>query len=129
MSMASRKLRLRQSTPAVGAVVICFALATILLSSRADESDSDANGAPGADAARALLKSLPQAKRTQAQLPFESAERTDWNYVPMRRAGVPLADLDANQQGLVDPLLQSALSPEGFRTARAIVAHESILAQ
>jgi hypothetical protein len=61
-----------------------------------------------------------KAKQTQAQL---SPERTNWNYVPMRRAGVPLADLDTNQRTLVDPLLRSALSPTGYKTAQQIVQH------
>jgi hypothetical protein len=62
-------------------------------------------------------------------LPFDSSERTNWNYVPTKRAGVALAELEANQKTLIDPLLRSALSPTGFETARQIVQHESILAE
>ncbi len=94
---------------------------------------ADSNGADdepkAAEAARSLLQALPESKRSQAQLPFESDERTKWNYVPMKRAGVPLADLDANQKTLVDSLLGSALSPQALETAQGIVQHELILAQ
>src|SRR5688572_24219933 len=105
-------LTINRSKPVLllGAVVIILGAA--LMSSRANEpNDTDDAKSSGTAAARALLESLPEAKRTQAKLAFESPERTNWNYVPTRRAGVPLAELDANQKTLVDPLLRSALSP------------------
>jgi hypothetical protein len=95
-------------------------------------STSDSNGAndqPQTSAAQSLLQALPENKQAQAQLPFESDERTEWNYVPMKRAGVPLADLDANQKSLVDSLLRSALSPQAFDTAQGIIQHELILGE
>lgn len=98
------------------------------MSSRANEPNESNDEQPAAaTAARALLQALPEDKRTQTQLPFDSPERTNWNYVPMRRAGTALAELDANQKRLIDPLLRSALSSEGFRTAQQIVQHETIL--
>src|ERR1044072_5137695 len=117
-------------THRLGTVVIIICLVVALMSSHANEpNESDAKQSSGTDAARALLQSLPEAKRTQAQLPFDSPERTKWNYVPMKRAGVPLAQLDANQKTLIDPLLRSALSPTGLKTAQQIVQHESILGE
>jgi hypothetical protein len=114
----------------IGAVVITVSLGAALMSNRADDANQgDEKQSPGAEAASALLKSLPDARRTQAQLPFDSPERTNWNYVPMKRAGVALAELDANQKALVDPLLRSALSPSGFNTAQQIVQHETILGE
>jgi hypothetical protein len=116
--------------PLIGAVVIFVSLGAVLMSSRANEpNESDDKQPSGAAAARELLQSLPEAKLTQAKLPFDSSERTNWNYVPTSRAGVALTELDANQKSLVDPLLHSALSPAGFETARQIVQHESILAE
>jgi len=114
----------------VGAVAIVVGLGAALMSSRANvPNESDDKRPSGAAAARALLQSLPEAKRTQAALSFDSPERTSWNYVPKKRAGIALAQLDANQKALVDPLLRSALSPAGFKTAQQIVQHESILAE
>ena len=119
-----------QSAPLIGAAVIFVSLGAALMSSRANEPNKDDDErSSGTAAARALLQSLEQAKRTQAQLPFDSSERTNWNYVPIKRAGVALADLDANQKTLIDPLLRSALSPAGFKTAQQIVQHESILGE
>ena len=114
--------------PLIGAAVFLVMLGGALLSSRADERDQgEGPSSSGTEAASALLQSLPEAKRTKAKLSFESPERTTWHYVPMRRAGIPLADLDAEQKALVDPLLQSALSPSGYKTAQQIVQHETIL--
>lgn len=114
----------------IGAGVIFVSLGAAFMSSRANVPNESVDQPPfGTAAARALLQSLPEAKRAQAQLSFDSSERTNWNYVPARRAGVALAELDANQKTLIDPLLRSALSPAGFNTARQIVQHESILAE
>ena len=116
--------------PLIGAVLILASLGVVLMSSHANEpNESDDKQSSGTDAARALLQSLPEAKRTHAKLSFDSSERTNWNYVPMRRAGVALAELDANQKTLIDPLLRSALSPTGFKTAQQIVQHELILGE
>ena len=99
------------------------------MSSRANEPNGSDDEQSSGAAAQALLQSLRETKRTQAQLPFDSSERTNWNYVPIRRAGVALAELDASQKTLIDPLLRSALSPSGFNTAQQIVQHESILGE
>src|ERR1044072_1940052 len=114
----------------IGAVVITVSLGAALMSNRADDANQgNDKQSPGAEAASALLKSLPEAKRTQAQLPFDSPERTNWNYVPTKRAGVALAALDANQTTLIDPLLRSAWRPAGCETAQQIVQQETILGE
>jgi hypothetical protein len=114
----------------IGTVLIFVSLAAVLISSHAKEPDeSDDKQSAGTAAARALLQSLPEAKRKQARLSFDSSERTNWNYVPTKRAGVALAELDAKQEALIDPLLRSALSPAGLKAAQQIVQHESILAE
>lgn len=100
-----------------------------VMSSRDSNGASDEPQSSGSQAAQSLLQALPANKRSQAQLPFQSGERTEWNYVPMKRAGIPLADLDANHKTLVDSLLHSALSPKGFDLAQGIVQHELILAE
>ena len=116
-------------TASSGALVFFVSLGTALMSSSANAPESDDMQSPATKAARALLQSLPEPKRTKTTLSFDSSERTRWNYVPTRRPGIALADLDANQKALIDPLLHSALSPAGARTALQIVQHESILAE
>ena len=81
-----------KSAPLIGAIVIFVSLGSALISSRANEpNESDDEQSSGAAAAHALLQSLPEAKRKQAKSSFNSSERTNWNYVPTRRAGVALA--------------------------------------
>src|SRR5688572_32904024 len=108
----------------IGIIALAAIVGTSFMSTR---DSKGANDAQPPSAASSLLKALPESKRSQAQLPFESAERTDWNYVPMKRAGVPLADLDASQKTLVDSLLSTALSPQALDTAKGIIQHELIL--
>lgn len=112
----------------IGVIALAAIVGTALMSTPDSDGANDEQPTSGAQAARSLLQALPENKRTQAQLPFESDERTEWNYVPMKRAGVPLADLDASQKTLVDSLLRSALSPQGIDTANGIIQHELILA-
>jgi hypothetical protein len=111
----------------IGVIALAAIVGTALMSTRDSKGANDQQPATGEQAARSLLQSLPENKRAQAQLPFESDERTNWNYVPMKRAGVPLADLDANQKTSVDTLLGSALSPQGLATAKGIIQHELVL--
>jgi hypothetical protein len=114
----------------ISVIAISAMLGALIMSNRdSDGADDKPQSSDAQAAAQSLLKALPESKHSQARLPFESDERTNFNYVPMKRAGIPLADLDANQQTLVDSLLRSVLSPKGFETAKGIVQHESILAE
>ncbi len=88
---------------------------------------SDNAGAAATAAAQKLLDALPNEKRKRAQFTFDAPERSEWNYVPMQRAGLPLKAMDTGQRASVDGLLRSALSPTGFDTAKKIEAHENIL--
>ena len=78
-------------------------------------------------AANAFLESLPAELRRKTQFELDSAERFDWNFVPMARDGASLLDLDDGQAELLGPLLATALSPEGLVSARGIIKHENIL--
>jgi hypothetical protein len=79
-------------------------------------------------AARALLAALPPAEQRVASIPFDSAERTVWNFVPLeRRAGVPIGRMSPAHRSAVDGLLRTALSDGGLTLARAIIHHEGIL--
>ena len=78
-------------------------------------------------AAQALAGSLTGAAKEKALLPLDHEARTQMNYVPMVRAGVPLDDLTDPQKAHALSLLRSGLSESGYATARAIIAHEDIL--
>ncbi|MGL4422986.1 MAG: DUF3500 domain-containing protein [Gemmataceae bacterium] len=89
-----------------------------------------------ATAASTFLQSLPADKRTQAQYPFESAERTAWHFVPLQdknrnstRKGVKLQDMSDAQRAAALELLKTGLSPRGYTQATGIMQLETILAE
>src|SRR5690606_5117227 len=77
--------------------------------------------------AQAFAASLTDAQRAIGRFPFDAEERYTFNYVPMVRGGVPLGEMTDAQREQAYALLQLALSPGGFETAKKIVAHEAIL--
>lgn len=78
-------------------------------------------------AAQALASSLTGAAKDKALLPIDHEARTQLNYVPMVRAGVPLEELTEPQKTQALSLLRTGLSESGFATAQKIIAHEDIL--
>ena len=81
----------------------------------------------GTAAAQALASSLTGPAREKAMLPLDHEARTQMNYVPMVRAGVPLDELSEPQKAHAHALLRSGLSDAGYATAKKIIAHEDIL--
>jgi hypothetical protein len=63
----------------------------------------------------------------KAQVPFESAERMNWHYVPRPRRGVALQELSPEQKASLDQLLHAGLSDDGFTKAKGVVVLEPIL--
>lgn len=78
-------------------------------------------------AAQALASSLTGAAKDKALLPVDHEARTQLNYVPMVRAGVPLEELTEPQKTQALSLLRTGLSESGFATAQKIIGHEDIL--
>src|SRR5687767_1710934 len=78
-------------------------------------------------AARKFLEALPPELKVQAQLPFDSDDRTTWNYVPIARKGVSLKMLDDAQRRAAMGLLRTGLSEKGYAKAEAIRALEDVL--
>jgi hypothetical protein len=82
-----------------------------------------------AAAARHFRDSLEPAQRARLQLPFETEERFNWNFVPMARAGVSFKQMSEPQREAALDLLRAGLSDKGFGKAEAVRALESILAE
>ncbi|WP_437635649.1 DUF3500 domain-containing protein [Sorangium sp. So ce854] len=80
-----------------------------------------------AASAGAFLDGLDRGARARAQLAFESGEREDWHYVPRRRAGLALGDMDDRARGAAHALLRAGLSPEGYRKLEGVLLLERIL--
>ncbi|MCF7731923.1 MAG: DUF3500 domain-containing protein [Akkermansiaceae bacterium] len=108
--------------------LVCF------IRSTAPGAEPSAAGAghPGGDMAEAavrLLASLDATQRVKAALTFDGDERENWHFVPMERAGLPLAQMQPYQQALAMGLLSSALGNRGFLKATAIMSLEQVLAE
>jgi hypothetical protein len=73
---------------------------------------------------------LDLASRDQHRLlamPWESPERTRWQYTPGARPGLALADMDVVVRDAALALLRTALSERGFASAWAVMTLESVL--
>lgn len=78
-------------------------------------------------AAQALVAQTPPAQRDELLLPFTLEQRTDWNYTPRSRSGIPLKAMQAPQRQAAQQLLAAALSEPGLMQVRAIIALEIAL--
>jgi hypothetical protein len=90
---------------------------------------SDA-GARIAAAAQALLTSLDEAGRAKVQFPFEGPQKTRWSNLPspmFQREGLRLADVTPAQRALVNTLLTTALSRDGYRKVTEIMRGDEVL--
>ena len=106
------------------------AAAVAAVASRPSTEQAGARAAAPASstaAAQALAAGVTGPAKEKALLPFDHEARTQMNYVPMVRAGVPLDELGEPQKQQALSLLHAGLSDSGFATARTIIAHEDIL--
>ncbi len=110
--------------------VLVLGVAVAAVASRSFLGNQPATQAAAADStapAQAFAASLSGPAKEKALLPFDHEARTQLNYVPMVRAGVPLDELTAQQKTQAMALLQSGLGQSGYSTAQKIIAHEDIL--
>src|SRR5947209_5327303 len=77
--------------------------------------------------AAAFLAALTPEQRGDAVLAIDSEERLDWHYIPRRRAGLALRDMNPEQRTAARALLRAALSDTGYRKANEIFALETVL--
>jgi hypothetical protein len=82
-----------------------------------------------AEAAVAFLNALAPDKRQRAMVPFDSRERFNWHYVPRRREGLTLKDMNEAERAAAHRLLRSTLSEVGYRKAVDIMQLEEVLRQ
>lgn len=78
----------------------------------------------------AFVSSLNDQQRAKTVFPFDETHRYNWHYVPppaVARTGIPVKDLDSNQKKLFYKMLQSFLSPAGYRRTQNIMSFEYVL--
>src|SRR5205085_1903412 len=85
-------------------------------------------------AAQSFLDKLKGDQKTQASFPFESKERTNWNFTPQQdankkatRKGLPLEDMTPDQKKAALALVRAGTSDAGNVTATTIMSLEAIL--
>ena len=85
------------------------------------------DGYPMASAAQALIASLDEQQRKQIVLPFGDSERTDWSYLPGRREGLSLGEMNDTQRSAAFDLLHTALSQQGYEKTTGVIELEGVL--
>lgn len=78
-------------------------------------------------AARGLIEATPAAARGALVRPFTDAARSDWNYTPRRRTGIPWRDMSAAQREAATALIRTVLSDAGLEKVRSVMALEIAL--
>ncbi|TWT75566.1 hypothetical protein Pla123a_30760 [Posidoniimonas polymericola] len=79
------------------------------------------------DAAVEFLSTLPDEQRQAATFAFDGPQRTDWQFVPMERVGLPLRDMTLEQRRAARKLMRSVLSDQGYLKATTIMSLERVL--
>jgi Protein of unknown function (DUF3500) len=80
-----------------------------------------------AKAARDFLAKLRPALREQCVQPFDGDERTTWSYLPGRRKGIALKDMNADERAAAMAMLQAGLSDRGYEKTQSVILLEGIL--
>ena len=97
------------------------------------QSPARVDGTSGADTAalsapaRTFLSTLDARQRATASFRFDDPERINWAYVPQRRAGISLRDMDAEQREAAFGVLRTGLSERGNMLARGVIELEGTL--
>jgi hypothetical protein len=79
------------------------------------------------NAARAYLNALSPELRARTTFPFDSGERMNWHFVPIKRKGVALREMTSAQKHLAEALFSAGLSQQGIIKAHTIMSLEQVL--
>lgn len=102
-------------------LILGFVVAFVLCAQSVGPADTMAA------AAQKFLATLTPELKAKAQLPFDSDDRSFWNYVPLERKGITLRMLDERQRSAAMDLLRTGLSEQGYKKAEVIRALEDVL--
>jgi hypothetical protein len=81
-------------------------------------------------ATRALTSALDDGGRAKVQFPFDGPQKARWSNLPsgiFQRQGLRMGDLTPAQRSAVMTLLQTALSPDGYRKVTEIMRGDEVL--
>jgi hypothetical protein len=77
--------------------------------------------------AREFVAVLRPALRSECLLPLEGDERTAWSYLPGRRRGVTLKQMNEGERTAARAMLRAALSARGYEKTTGVLELEQIL--
>lgn len=67
-----------------------------------------------------FIATLDARQQAVAHRPFDEYDRTDWSYTPWEHSGLPLSELDAEQQLAALALVRNAMTEDGFLKAQQV---------
>lgn len=109
---------------------LAVAIAIVAGSLGAAAIASQKSAAAMARAATQFVDSLSADQKARAVLPFDSADRLRWHFLPNEmfpRQGLMLKDMNEAQRRLAHDLLRTGLSARGYNKVTAIIELEDIL--
>ena len=105
-------------------MVVLTATAAIL----AGKARHDANsGTAMIAAANKFLASVDEKQRAQATFGFDDLERLNWHFIPRKRKGLPLRDLEGEARQAGYDFIASGLSAAGYDQAVKVMSLEEVL--
>ncbi|HZI66254.1 MAG TPA: DUF3500 domain-containing protein [Thermoanaerobaculia bacterium] len=104
-----------------------LAASLLLLFAPAASPAPDPAAADMAAAARAFLATLSPKLREGALFSADDPDRKNWSYLPGRRRGVRLKDMNAAERAAALALLRASSSARGYEKATGVVLLEGIL--
>jgi len=78
---------------------------------------------------KAFILSLDAEARAKTLFSYDNPERLTWARHPAPRKGLALKDMSASQRQIVDAMLKSVLSEQGYTSAKAIMSDQDVLAK
>lgn len=108
------------------AVIIFLIISMSFLSCSSQTNQSNTPNGMSA-VANKFLETLSAKQKEKTQFQFDDQERYDWHYVPKRRNGIALGELDDKQRKAAMDLLRTALSDTGYKKTIAVIELEAVL--
>ena len=112
--------------PKAARILLVFALPALLSGAAAGHELARPDPAL-TRAAREFLATLRPQLREACLLPMDSSNRLDWSYVPGRRKGVSVKDMNDAERRAAQAMLRAALSSRGYEKAEGVRELEGIL--
>jgi hypothetical protein len=79
------------------------------------------------ESASSLLASIQEVDSEKASIPFDSAVRTDWHFVPKERAGVRIGDMPEPTVEALFDFVGLVLSEQGIDQVKGVLLLEQVL--